>query len=130
MDVRLDDELVLLRSTFPATERSGPWFLIPDYPVPAEWGWTPRPLRVAFHAQPQHPGQQPYGIYAPTDVRVRGNGPGNCAAASNRPPFPGEWSVLSWSPQSTEWRPKADVRAGSNLLTFALSFRDRFAEGT
>ncbi len=127
---RLDEELLVLRSVFPRASRDGSWFLIPDYPMRESWGWTPNPMPVAFHAQPNHPGQQPYGIYVPTDALVRGNVPGNRAGAGNRPPFAGDWSILSWSPQGGEWRPKGIVREGANLLTYALGFRDRFAEGS
>lgn len=128
---RIREEYELLRSVFEAAVYNpvGDWFLIPDDHRAAEHGWLPTPFPVAFHAQTDHPGQAPYGIYVPSGVTVRGSTPNNFqASAQNRPAFPGTWGVLSWSVEGP-WIPKGDVRAGANLLSFALSFIERYRTG-
>ncbi|MFZ5481112.1 MAG: hypothetical protein ACOZNI_30400 [Myxococcota bacterium] len=132
MDARIAAELELLRSVFPDVQHAESgfhWFLLPKYPMGDIGGWTPQPLPVAFHAQQAHPGTQPYGIYVPSDVLFQGRPPNNITAAGNHPPFPGSWSIMSWSPQGGQWRPTAEIQRGSNLLNWALGFADRFREG-
>lgn len=127
---RIAEELELLRKWFGDIqfEPTGNWFLIPNDARASVHGWSPKPFPVAFHAQPGHPGAVPYGIYVRSDARVGSAPPANFeASASNRPPFPGEWGVLSWSIDG--WFAKADVREGSNLLGFVLSFEERYRSG-
>lgn len=125
----MKDEHKLLLTVFSAVVREGDWFLILDDERGPRFAWSPEPFPVAFHAQPAHPGQAPYGIYVRTDARVNGNVPNNFqATAANRPPFPGEWGVLSWAPEGA-WEPKATIWSGANLLNFAIGFEERFKQG-
>ena len=39
----------------------------------------------------------------------------------------GDFAQFSWSPLEP-WQPKADIRAGANMLNFARSFADRLKE--
>jgi hypothetical protein len=129
---RLDDEHKLLLSVFPSIVRDRDWFLLPDDVRARRLGWTPEPFPVAFHAQPQHPGQVPYGIYVLGNAQVGGRAPNNFQAmANNRPPFPGQWGVLSWTADApcVPWVPKTPIEAGANLLNYALTFEERFREG-
>ena len=131
-ELRLEEEHRLLSSVFPGIVRSGDWFLIPDDARATRVGWSPDPFRVAFHAQPKHPGQVPYGIYVGSDVRFRGQVPNNFKPhCGQRPPFEGAWGVLSWQGdgQGIQWVPAARIREGANLLNFALTFQERFNEG-
>ncbi len=131
-EIRLDEEHKLLLSVFPRIVREGDWFLLPDDVRARRLGWIPDPFSVAFHAQPEHPGQMPYGIYVPSNAQVGGNTPNNFQpAANNRPPFPGQWGILSWSPDrpGLPWVPKTPITEGANLLNFALTFEERFREG-
>lgn len=124
-------ELELLRGVFPDIVylEDGDWFLIPEYPLSGTTEWTPAPLSVAFHAQPGHPGQAPYGIWVPSGVRVRGEAPNNIQDPANKqPPFPGRWALLSWTVNG-KWQPKANPREGANLLDYALGFKERFNQG-
>ena len=126
--LRLEHEHLLIAEFFPTVCRSGSWFLIPDDARATRLGWTPDPFPVAFHAQPRHPGQAPYGIFVPSSVRVGGRAPENFASTSaSGPPFDGEWGVLSWI--CDPWIPKGQIRQGSNLLNFLLTFEQRFREG-
>lgn len=107
----------------------GDWFLLANDERAARNGWSPVPFAVAFHAQPGHPGQPPYGIYVRPEVRVGGGVPNDFQPqAANRPPFRGEWGVLSWTVEGP-WLPKENVREGANLLSFLLSFEDRYKAG-
>ncbi len=128
---RIGEELELLLEVFPDLiyEPKGDWFLIPsDLRAPAV-GWTPQPFPVAFHAQPNHPGQAPYGIYIRSDARIRGAAPQRFKAdADQKPSFPGAWGVLSWTIDGP-WVPKVPAREGANLLNFVLSFEERFRSG-
>ena len=131
-ELRLEEEFQLIVSVFPSVVRQGDWFLIPDDTRAVRHGWTPDPFPVAFQAQPGHPGQVPYGIYVSSSVQVGGKTPDNfTAAASNRPPFEGQWGVLSWQGDSdgTPWVPRRQIRSGANLLNFLITFEERFKEG-
>ena len=91
---RLEEEHRLITTVFPSVIRSRDWFLIPDDSRATRLGWTPDPFPVAFHAQLQHPGQVPYGIYVPSSAQIGGQVPNNFTTnASNRPPFEGQWGV-------------------------------------
>ena len=129
---RLAAELELLRRFFRQVlfESTGSWFMIPSYPFSESGQWSPSPLAVAFHAQPGHPGQAPYGIWVPSGARYEGRMLNNIQDPANKqPPFPGRWALMSWTVDG-EWRPNAEVAKGSNLLNYALGFKERFAQGT
>ena len=128
---RIGEEFELLQEIFPDLihEPNGDWFLIQNDLRAVAAGWAPQPFPVAFHAQPKHPGQAPYGIYVRSDVKVRGAAPQRFKAnADQKPPFPGEWGVLSWTIDG-QWVPKEPAREGANLLNFVLSFEERFRSG-
>ena len=129
---RLLEEQQLIASVFPEVVRSGDWFLLPNDARAVRYGWTPVPFPVAFHAQPEHPGQVPYGIYVPSSALCSGRGPGNFNPSVNHePPFQGNWGVLSWQGDGDgrPWVPNVNIREGANLLNFALTFEERFKQG-
>ena len=131
-EYRLEEEHGLIASVFPSVVRLRDWFLIPDDSRAKRYGWTPDPFPVAFHAQPEHPGQVPYGIYVQSSARVGKRTPSNFRAkASNRPPFDGQWGVLSWQGDTNgrPWVPAREIREGDNLLNFLITFEERFREG-
>lgn len=131
-ELRLEEEHRLIATVFPSVVRSQDWFLIPDDARATRYGWTPGPFPVAFHAQPGHPGQVPYGIYVPSSAQIGGQVPNNFNGnASNRPPFEGQWGVLSWQgdDQGIPWVPAQRIREGANLLNFLITFDERFKEG-
>ena len=126
---RIREEHALLLTVFREIQydASGDWFLLKDDTRAATFGWAPTPFPVAFQAQKDHPGAPPYGIYVHRAARLRGGAmPTNFQPnAENRPPFAGEWAMLSWSIDGN-WIPKATVRGGANLLAFVLSFEERY----
>ena len=129
---RLDEEFQLLTTVFPTVVRSGDWFLLPADVRATRNGWTPDPFPVAFHAQQEHPGQAPYGIYVPPSAQVGGRTPNNFSAnASHRPPFGGPWGVLSWQGDAdgVPWIPAQRIREGANLLNYLITFEERYKEG-
>ena len=131
-ELRLEEEKRLIATIFPSVVRLREWFLIPHDARATRYGWTPDPFPVAFHAQPGHPGQVPYGIYVPSSVRIAGRSPSNFSAdASNRPPFEGQWGVLSWQGDSDDrpWIPATRICEGANLLNFVITFEEWFKEG-
>ena len=131
-ELRLKEEHKLIGRFFPSAIRSGDWFLIPDDARATRRGWSPDPFPVAFHAQPGHPGQVPYGIYVPSSARAGGHTPNNFSVSANHvPPFEGEWGVLSWQGDAdgTPWIPKQVIRSGANLLNFLITFEERFKQG-
>lgn len=129
MPPRLAKELELLRRHYPGLEfvESGYWFLIPGYPLPKDWnrGST----HTAFQAPPGYPGSAPYGFYVPSDLRVKEAKPAWQEPAQNRPPFAGEWAFFSWAVDGQWPAPTTDFIGGANLLSFTLSFADRFTQG-
>lgn len=126
---RLEEEYKLLLELYPNILRQGDWFCISDDERARRLGWAPEPFPVSFHAQPGHPGQAAYGIYVASNTMVNGSAPDNFqAAASNVPPFPGSWGVLSWTHLSP-WVARMSVRESTNLLNFVIGFEVRFKEG-
>lgn len=125
---RIDQELALLRRYHPDLEyrEEGRWVLLPRYPVPGEW--TRAEADVCFQIQVAHPGQAPYGFFAPMDLELKsGAAIQRATPSSAEPPFPGQWRKFSWTPP--DWRPTADLQSGSNLFNYAATFRHRFEEG-
>ena len=128
---RIFEELALLRERWPDLTYVpyGRWTLFPTYgELPADW--LPRVIPVAFQIQPVHPGTPPYGFHVPVGITYRGQRPNNYPEpAAAQPPFEGRWGIFSWTLGNGQWQPKADVRAGANLLNWALGFIHRFREG-
>lgn len=127
---RIEQELELLRQFFPGLEyrAEGHWVLLPWYGVPTEAGWTQSEVAVAFQIPAGVPGQPPYGFYVRQPLEHRtGGAPQHAAPATETVLWTGTWMKFSWSP--SEWVPTSDVRNGSNLLQFAISFADRLREG-
>jgi hypothetical protein len=126
MDARIQVELALLRSRFPAAEYKDHWVRVPGYPLPA--GWSRRVSDTAFYIRDSYIASGPYGIYVPTGLTHDGGEIKNFAAiAPTQPPFGGQWSIFSW--ESEGWHSSGDPSAGHNLLTFVLGFGTRFREG-
>jgi len=129
MQERIDEELAILRKSYPDMEYvpDGQWVRIPDYPLPH--GWNRERTDVAFQIPPQgYPGAHPYGLYVPAGLRFGGVQPHNYTEPANdEPPFAAAWGVFSWQPE--HWNPAANVTAGSNLWTWVKSFFIRFREG-
>ncbi len=125
---RIQHELVMLRSRFPGLHVHGDWACIPGFALPG--GWAPSPINVVFHIDPGYPGKAPYGIYVPVGLRHNGEKPLRYnEPAKNKPPFDGQWAVLSWAPEDGQWQPKDNISEGSNLMNWALSFSERFRGG-
>ena len=128
MTGRVGEELDLLRTAFPdldyREEGGVHWVRLPSYPVPP--GWTPGRVEVCFQI-PAMAGQAPYAFRVrPQLVRADGGQPGNYTYPVATP-WGSDSGQFCWSP--LEWVPKADIRAGANMLNFARSFADRLREG-
>jgi hypothetical protein len=127
-DGRLQAEVELLRMAFPdlevAQEADRTWIRLPHYAVPA--GWSDTHVDVAFQF-PAEVGQPPYAFYVrPPLVLTNGAGPSNYTPTASTP-WGADFGQFSWSPLEP-WVPKTDVRAGANMLNFAMSFATRLAE--
>jgi hypothetical protein len=127
---RIEAELNLLKSWFGSALEyipDGHWVLLRDYEIPSDL-WTPRVVDVCFQIPSQLPGQPPYGFYVRPDVvAVNGAAIGNHTGPVSTG-FGDDWCQMSWS-VTEEWRPAATPEEGSNMVSFALSFADRFTEG-
>lgn len=131
MTTRIEEELELLRKYYPELEfhETGNWVRIPDFSIPQGHPWNREKTDVCFEIPQGYPGTHPYGIYVPVGIRCNGNKPNSYTEpAQKQPPFPGQWGVFSWSPD-TPWKPTADILKGPNLLNFVHTFADRFREG-
>lgn len=131
MDDRIKNELALLRKCY--SEKllyleEGQWVLIEGYPVPPNLRWNRQETSICFQIPAGYPGTPPYGFYVPSGIQYEDSLPNNYKEpADNRPPFPGEWGLFSWSEEG--WRPGAEVETGSNLLNYVRTFKERFLEG-
>ncbi len=127
---RIDQELELLRSIFPNLECSPDrrFVRLPGHRVPQQGNWKVDRATVAFQFPVGYPGQKPYGFFVNPPLELLSGGTVNNATQSTEPPWPGPWQKFSWDPP--EWAPTEDVRLGSNMLNFVLTFVDRLREGT
>jgi hypothetical protein len=125
---RLEEELELLRTGYPDLEYrlvdGAHWVRIPAYPVPT--GWSHDKVEVVFEI-PGQVGQAPYAFRVrPPLLLARGGQPSNYTETAATA-WGSDFAQFSWSP-AEPWIPKADVRAGANMLNFARSFGDRLRE--
>jgi hypothetical protein len=121
-------ELDLLRSVFRDLEvrvdGDRTWVRLPSYTVPP--GWSATTVEVAF-CFPTEVGQPPYGFYVrPPLTLISGAVVGNYTPTAPTP-WGSDFAQFSWSPLEP-WTPRTDVRAGANMLNFALSFASRLSE--
>lgn len=133
MEERLKEEIELISKYFPNVILSPckKWILISKYKLPTDRNWNKEEISICINIPNGLPGVMPYGIYVPSDLRCNNQVPGSFQPnANNKPPFEGNWGMLSWSPVPGEWKPNADIRKGSNLYNFIRTFKDRFNEGT
>jgi len=130
---RLEQELALLRTAYPDLEyhlaEEAHWVRIPAYPVPAGWAYQGTAIseaEIAFQI-PTQAGQAPYAFYVrPAFSLAAGGTPSNYTATATTP-WGGDFAQFSWSPNEP-WIPKAEIRAGANMLNFARSFAERLRE--
>ena len=119
-------ELARLRTQWPDLqyEAVGHWVLLPGCTLPK--GWSVSTVDIACQIPPGQE-QAPYAFYVnASPLTFEGNVPTNWTA-SGVLPFAGTWCVFSWAPDS--WVPTINPDLGPNMLIFARSFADRFAEG-
>ncbi|MGD0072452.1 MAG: E2/UBC family protein [Candidatus Bathyarchaeia archaeon] len=132
MNDRIKDELELLRRSYPTLEyvEAGQWVRIKNYEIPSGLGWNRQTTDVCFQIPAAYPGTPPYGFYVPAGILINATRPESYQEpAQNKPPFEGSWALFSWQVDSPVWLPKADFRAGSNLLNFVRTFKERFSGG-
>jgi hypothetical protein len=130
---RLEQELALLRSAYPDLEyrlvEAAHWVRIPAYPVPSGWAYAGAVVvtaEIAFQI-PAQAGQAPYAFHVrPAFTLAAGGTPSNYTATATTP-WGGDFAQFSWSPNEP-WVPKAEIRAGANMLNFARSFAQRLGE--
>ncbi len=133
MTPRIEQELELIRKHFPNCEVKQSdgliWVKIPGYKIPTGLGWNKTSTDVAFHFPIGYPGVPPYGLYVACNLLFNNNNV--LGGVSLRPPFDGEWGLLSWTFDDTEWKSRLnpDIVRGINMLNFIHSFSDRFKEG-
>jgi len=125
---RVAEEVEFLRSAYPDLEYRAHgdqhWIRIPRYSVPA--GWSQDEVEVAFQI-PSQAGKQPYAFWVRPQLALStGSIPTNYTSPAATP-WGADWAQFSWSPVG-QWVPKADIRAGANMLNFARSFADRLQE--
>jgi hypothetical protein len=129
---RLGVELDFLRRSFPDLEYreagEARWARIPVYPLPDGWlhaGGGVAAVEAVFEI-PVQVGQAPYAFYVRPALELPGGAAiGNCTAPAATP-WGEDFAKFSWQPET--WAPKANVRAGSSMLTFARSFAERLGE--
>lgn len=127
MGSRIVEELELLRTRWPELEyrEQGRWVLLPRYSLPETC--VQEEVDIAFQIKAGHPGDAPYAFYVRKPIALKNGGGFNKTTDANDPPFSGDWLKFSWRPES--WQPAADVREGSNLFNWALTFRERLEQG-
>jgi len=125
MTPRQAEEIDLLRTRFPDLEivEEGAWVRLPCYGVPGT-EWTRRDTPVVFQV-PATVAQEPYGFYVPNDLALK-DGTTIQNFTDGETPFSGRWGKFSWN---ITWQPAADIRGGTTMLDFAMSFARRLAEG-
>jgi len=129
---RIEKELTILRTFYPKVTyiKEGQWILIEDYSIPPGLLWNREKTNVCFQILVGYPGTPPYGFFVPSGILYDGKSPKNYQESpNNKPPFPSEaWGFFSWAHDS-DWKATDNPHSGSNLLSFARSFKDRFSQG-
>ena len=129
MTERQEQELELLVAAYPPLEMRDEggqlWCRLPSYPVSGN-AFTRREVEVAFRI-PSQAGEQPYGFWVRPTLDLAAGGTINNYSYPAATPWGPDWGQFSWSPLT--WAPKADLRAGSNMVNFVRSFNDRLNEG-
>jgi hypothetical protein len=129
MTDRIDQELELLRSVSPSLDYSseGRWVRLRRFPVPPEGGWKTAEVAVVFQFPTGYPGQKPYGFHVSPVLELKSGAGTQNVTLSTEPPWNGPWLKFSWD--MPEWAPAEEVRIGSNMLDFVLTFVDRLRQG-
>jgi hypothetical protein len=121
-----------LRSGYPDLEYrlvdGAHWVRIPAYAVPVGWFAAGEPVAaVEIVFQIPQAGQAPYAFRTRPIITLAGGGTPSNYTAPVSTPWGADFAQFSWSPLET-WVPRADIRAGANMLNFARSFADRLKE--
>jgi len=132
MTERLAKEMAILSTVFGDAEfhdKDSGWVRIPRYSV-QYGGWKQAEVSVCFQVPAGYPGDAPYAFWVSPLLRLEGTdaAPRNNYQEPSPTPFKGTWGRFSWSHDSS-WNPGIDPAAGSNILDFVLTFRERFREG-
>jgi hypothetical protein len=126
----VEANLDLLRAAFPdlnyRAEADVHWVRIPAYPLPDEI-WTLVSVEVAFRI-PSQAGEAPYGFWVRPGPTLTSGALINNYTFPASTPWGDDWGQFSFSPDEP-WQPKADVRAGPNMLNFARAIAGRLKEG-
>lgn len=69
-------------------------------------------------------GQAPYAFRTRPMITLAGGATPSNYTASVSTPWENDFAQFSWSPLEP-WVPKANIRAGANMLNFARSFAER-----
>lgn len=125
MQVRVHEEIQLLKQRFPLLENGENWVKIPDLPLPAG-RFNKERTTVLFVLPVGYPNSGPDNFFADMDLRLKdGSTPPafnlNSNSSSGAAPIEGSWGWFSWHPQS--WRPAATIEKGDNLLVFVTGIQ-------
>jgi len=127
---RIEEEVELLRTAYPALdhkfEGGQHWILLPKQPLPP--GWSVAEAEISFII-PAQAGQQPYAFFTRPALVLAGGGTPSNYINPAATPWGGDFGQFSWAPLGP-WVPKADIRAGANMLNFVRSFADRLTEAS
>lgn len=126
MNERIHAELELVRSRFPELEfrEQDHWARIPRYPLPDGWGRADAEL--ALQVPQDIFVQQPYGFWLRPPLVTPGGAPPSDSSGPVATGFGEGWQQFSWAPEV--WQPGAEPRAGTNLLDWVRSFKQRLSE--
>lgn len=125
----VEANLALLRTAYPDLDHAVfdgvHWVRIPAHPLPELF--TVRSAEVAFRI-PAQPGEAPYGFWVRPGLTLVSGATINNYSYPTSTGWGTDWGQCSFSPVGA-WQPKADVRAGPNMLNFARGIADRLREG-
>jgi len=130
---RLDQELALVRTAFPAAEldphEGVNWVRIPAYPLPPGIYRQGDELELLAFRIPSQAGEAPYGFWVHPGLELCSGEPLGNYTYPTATPWGESWGQFSWSPQGS-WVPKAEIRSGANMLDFVRTFAVRLEEAS
>lgn len=124
---RLDLEAVLLAEAFPlaAIHLETNTVVLADHVLPV--GWSHPSTDVLFCFPPNYPAGCPDNVCVRPDLRLaNGQMPANNQGLQVHAGR--EWLQLSWHIDGGDWRPSANPREGSNLVTYLIGALSRFED--
>ena len=127
----VDTNVELLRSNFDEVEYRNVdgvhWVRVGHFALPRSV-WNESEVELAFRI-PAEPGEEPYAFWVKPHLSLSSGGEILNYTTGVTTGWGPDWGQFSFAPDGS-WIPKADVRAGANMLNYVHGIAGRLREGS